>query len=351
MKFKRELGNGRWDRILKRELIELSVADNYDDAKLEWEATGEVWWGGKFGWQREERPDWIHRLNEGVCICGHPIVYHYGIRNTINGSIVAVGSDHINAYMILKDISKSTGLKEEEITEAMIEEWLSTKVEGMKNTAWWKTHGDEFVRKFNAIKEIDLRFNVRPNQGVDVLRKRADRYGIASIVWRWNHPNNSRAQINGRGYPNNSLMEDLDAFYSSMEGVVYTNRKETESEYNRRKEILDSKRVSWKIKEVLDFYGFENRGYLEDLTLLTPAEKRFLVSLEKNYRYQELSQTEITSLIRLLEPPTEESLVLAQSLGIADCEKFSAIRLKREIAFEQGKTESDRLNSGRTWEN
>ena len=40
---KRELGNGRWDKALKRNLTMLSEADNYDDAKLEWVATGNVW--------------------------------------------------------------------------------------------------------------------------------------------------------------------------------------------------------------------------------------------------------------------------------------------------------------------
>ena len=41
---KRTLGEGRWDKILKREMVALSVADNYDEAKYEWKATGEVWY-------------------------------------------------------------------------------------------------------------------------------------------------------------------------------------------------------------------------------------------------------------------------------------------------------------------
>ena len=41
---KRNLGDGRWDKILKKKMVELSVADNYDEAKYEWKATGEVWW-------------------------------------------------------------------------------------------------------------------------------------------------------------------------------------------------------------------------------------------------------------------------------------------------------------------
>lgn len=36
---KRALGNGRWDKKLKANMVELSIADNYDEAKLEWTAT------------------------------------------------------------------------------------------------------------------------------------------------------------------------------------------------------------------------------------------------------------------------------------------------------------------------
>ena len=32
---KRELGNGRWDKILMRRMVELSIADNYNEAKEE----------------------------------------------------------------------------------------------------------------------------------------------------------------------------------------------------------------------------------------------------------------------------------------------------------------------------
>ncbi len=51
---KRELGNGRWDRKLRENMVNLSLADNYDDAKHEWIATGAVWWQG-IG---THRPDW-----------------------------------------------------------------------------------------------------------------------------------------------------------------------------------------------------------------------------------------------------------------------------------------------------
>ena len=61
---KRELGNGRWDKALKRKMVELSVADNYNEAKEEWIATGEVWWAGN-----EEVPDWVanSQMGQGKC--------------------------------------------------------------------------------------------------------------------------------------------------------------------------------------------------------------------------------------------------------------------------------------------
>lgn len=40
---KRVLGNGRWDRKLKEGMTGFSEADNYDDTKHEWRATGRCW--------------------------------------------------------------------------------------------------------------------------------------------------------------------------------------------------------------------------------------------------------------------------------------------------------------------
>ena len=42
---KRALGNGRWDRVLKERITELSEADTYNEAKLEWRVTVRCWWG------------------------------------------------------------------------------------------------------------------------------------------------------------------------------------------------------------------------------------------------------------------------------------------------------------------
>ena len=96
---KRSLGQGHWDRKLMERMVELSVADNYEEAKEEWIATGSVWWGGD-----ENAPEWVLNSQQGVgkCLCGHSVVYHFEIVNTENGVVECIGSDHINTYLIMK---------------------------------------------------------------------------------------------------------------------------------------------------------------------------------------------------------------------------------------------------------
>ena len=220
---KRELGEGRWDKILKRKLTELSVSDNYNDAKHEWIATGEVWWSGS-----SETPEWINHA--GSCLCGHKVVYHFQILNTENNVIECVGSDHINTYLIMRAIAEDDNLDINTITDEQIQEWIDVRTKSMKAEAWWKENGVGFEMMFNAVKEIDLVFNTRNkethwnreyqwNEPTKLLRKRSEgaygssSYYMASVVWRWNHPDNPKAQINTTGYPNDNLMQDVSMLF------------------------------------------------------------------------------------------------------------------------------------------
>lgn len=218
---KRRLGTSHWDRKLVANMVALSVSDNYEDAHQEWIATGDVWWRG-----RGDVPSWIQaNSHPHECLCGHKIVYHFRIQNTENGNEEVVGSDHINSYLIIRAIARETGMNANEITEELIQKWLNVRVKGMKAEAWWEANGEAFERMFNAVKEADLRYNTRVQewrydsemeQTVPVytlIKKKSAGEEMASIVWRWNHPDNSRAQINSRGYPNDALMHDLSMFY------------------------------------------------------------------------------------------------------------------------------------------
>jgi hypothetical protein len=223
---RRELGEGRWDKILIRKMTELSVADNYDEAKEEWIATGDVWWRGS-----ADMPEWVSTSSHpNYCLCGHPIVYHFRIQNTENGVEEIVGSDHINSYLIMRQIAEEKNINLAEVSDEQVEIWLKERVGSMKAEAWWEENGAAFTTMFDAVKEIDVWHNVyekeyfyndkyQRNEQKKVLRKKGKGtfgidYDMASIVWRWNHPDNPKAQIKTRGFPNEKLMMDLSLFFA-----------------------------------------------------------------------------------------------------------------------------------------
>ena len=247
---KRKLGNGRWDKVLKRRLTELSVADNYEEAKEEWIATGQVWWGNA-----DAAPDWVtnSQMGRGKCLCGHPVVYHFEIVNTENGVVECVGSDHINTYLIMKSIAEDKGIPIDAITDAQIQEWINVRVASMKAEGWWAENGESFEMMFNKVKEIALHFNVHTTDNtywcseteryryVTKIRKvGSGEFGtrffkMASVVWRWNHPDNPKNQQTTRGYPNDLLMRDLSyLFVMSNQKIAEYEKYKTEIEERKQ---------------------------------------------------------------------------------------------------------------------
>lgn len=282
---KKRLGDGHYDQKLIAKMVELSEADDYEEACKEWIATGEVYWG------KDDIPNWW--TTPGFCLCTHVVVYHFEVRNEKNGNMILVGSDHINSYQILKQISLSQNLAENMITDEMIEEWLKVRVAGMKKDAWWKKNGEHFTEMFNDIKDYDLRVNVNihkwqfdstygMSRPVTTLRKRATgkqsdaEYKMASIVWRWNHPDNSRNQQSGRGYPNERLWTDLIIFHTFIEQHRETCEREdimlvkakAERDEIRSRELMRHEQVrllrqqeenhrQYLFEEACAYYGFE----------------------------------------------------------------------------------------------
>lgn len=310
---KRNLGNGKWDKVLKRRMVELSVADNYDEAKEEWIATGEVWWG-----QNDEIPEWVRnsQMGRGKCLCGHIVVYHFEIINTENGIRECVGSDHINTYLIMRAISEEMELPIDAITDEQIQEWINVRVKSMKQEAWWKESGASFEMMFNAVKEMDLHYNTRTTdwvwdseldrtEGVKKLVKKGKgnfgttNYQMASIVWRWNHPDNAKAQINTRGYPNEKLMQDLALFYVQSrslqdEFVQYQiEREDRKAEVIKAREEVIAKREARRLQRQLDE---EERVRVYNLPENVEARR-----LAKEQRDKELAESRARAEARRIE--------------------------------------------------
>tara|TARA_R110000744_G_scaffold176732_1_gene295555 strand:- start:218 stop:1396 length:1179 start_codon:yes stop_codon:yes gene_type:complete len=252
---KRELGDGRWDKILKRKMVELSSQPTYALAKNEWEATGRVY----HHQYRGNEPDWVD--NVGFCLCGHRIVYHFEIRNTVTGATGIVGSDHIGAYLIIRQMVTEFGYAIEDITNSMIEDWLKVRVQSMKSDAWWLEHGEHFTEMFEEIKELDVAINCKGKEyhlNSDTYtysyapKTRAKGkfgdygYQMASIVWRWNNEDNGKNQLLKYGYPNDRLWADLNLFYAlrSINQPKLDNDIAVMARYtaNHREAIVEEKR-------------------------------------------------------------------------------------------------------------
>ena len=356
---KRELGNGRWDRKLRENMTALSVADNYDDAKHEWIATGEVWWEGL----GTPRPDWA--LNHpNKCLCEHHIVYHFEIHNTETDVRECVGSDHINSYMILRAIVEETGMNADAITEDMIQEWIDVRVSALIKDAWWRHNGKDFTEKFNEIKELDLRINVRRSGkyiydntlGVSIpetmIRKKGRGrvgsydYEMASIVWRWNHPDNPKAQINTKGYPNDKLLTDLDIFHMLIDRHKATIAEEDEAiESQRLKNEEYRKQIAIRnsvLREKKEAEFQESCKYF-DIPVFNPEmginswEKRFLTDMETRVlKRRPLSPKQFekikTILNRYNDKQTERQVNYLRSLGYeGDIEELSKGQVSKLI--------------------
>tara|TARA_R110000822_G_scaffold67479_2_gene164352 strand:- start:86 stop:799 length:714 start_codon:yes stop_codon:yes gene_type:complete len=65
-------------------------------------------------------------------------------------------------------------------------------------------------------------------------------YQMASIVWRWNHEDNSKNQLIKYGYPNDRLWADLNLFYALRD---VTHRKVEEEHKQKAKDATDSRNI------------------------------------------------------------------------------------------------------------
>jgi hypothetical protein len=252
--------SGAFNVALKENLTALSVADDWSEARKEWKATGNVWYIPMNDEAAEVLPEPHKSSHPHYCICGHPIAWHFEIENSENGRIEIVGSEHIGFWMIVRHLIENLDMPEDMVTEERVKEWITEAVKSMKAEWWWKTNGEQFEEWFDEIKELDLIINTRKGKNywdIDtgrhehqlLMRKKSEGtigtpdYQMASIVWRWNHPDNKKtAQINTRGYPNDRLWNDLMIFYFNREKHQNTFNEANVEREERIAHIIEERR-------------------------------------------------------------------------------------------------------------
>lgn len=312
---------------LTGKLLARSKADDYEKAKLEWRITGRVW---RDTFQTNQNVINHPSQHPNKCLCGHDITYHFEIENTETNILEIVGSTCINNWMVLRHMTETLGQDVKTITEEDIEKWKTMTVQGLIKDAWWEEEGKDFKEVFNEIKDLDLRVNVRETnkdywdttlkmrRPTTMLRKTSSgRYGsstykMASIVWRWNHPNNPKSQKTTRGYPNDKLLNDLTLFSAFIDNHLTTievedgdiqNRMEHLSQMNleSKDEIRARANESFddgKFAESCKYFGFRHFTEKDGVNMW---ERGFLRSMREHFlQGDEPSEKQAESLNNIL---------------------------------------------------
>ena len=290
--------DGSWDNptgaynvALKERLTALSEADEWKEAKTEWKATGNVWYIPFNSHHMNDRlPEYHRNKHPHECVCGHKIAWHFEIINTKNDVREIVGSEHIGFWMVVRYLKENLNIPEDMITKERVDMWLKESIKTMKAEWWWSEFGTLFEQWWELISETDLRINsTRGNSYWDYDTNRTEfnrhirkfkvgefgtpEYQMSSIVWRWNHPDNVRAQINGRGYPNDALWADMMLFVANIEQHNAELQAIDEEREQRINYVIEERRVAAEAQRKRDI---ERRKRLEK-----EAEERRLKQIER----------------------------------------------------------------------
>lgn len=314
---------------LTKPLLELSISDDYDEAKKEWRMTGNVWRGSP-----PRHP--CNHINQ--CLCGKGIVWHFEIENTNTNRLEILGSSCIENWMVLRHLTEMKGMRIEDITDEVIEEWLTNAVNVIKAEWWFKEYGEVWNLMYETIKDIDPRVNVhRKGRIYDtatnryeyhrILRKRGKGtrglpgYQMASIIWRWNHPDNPRRQQEKYGWPQEALFQDTILLYGQVNEHLERIKAEDEERENRieliRKNREEGEKLMRERREKQDAHALaqalreEKENEIKQETFLENCEwfgiEPFDISLGKN-DWEKRFLASIRSRIIAEKPLTENQM-------------------------------------------
>ena len=183
-----------------------------------------------------------------------------------------------------------------------------------------------------------------------VIRKRSSGGNMASIVWRWNHPDNRRNQQEVHGYPNKKLLDDLDEFHEMSAPLIESLQKEDQIFADRIKLINSNKNTLVRrtdedaINSMVEFYDLKNFNKFSS-SYLSDWEKTFFTSIKQQLsKFKTLSNNQLETLQNLLVPATEKQIKYLQALGFEGDTTLS----KRQASNAINEIKTDGLNSHRT---
>ena len=379
--------NKKMYSALSNRLLEMSESEDYEEAKHEWRVTGNVWYIPD-GYYADVLPvEHINRHN-GYCVCGHPIHWNFEIENTKTTVREIVGSECIENWMIIRHLKEIKGYLDDEITEEKIAEWMKEAVRTMKSEWWWNENGDDFEEMFNAVKEIDARFSVRNSRRI--WQRETERWeqtykiaktsrgslsGFASVVWRWNHPDNAKKQIETRGYPNKKLWREIQLLFarlekytvmitdekaekvSRVEDLVLRRRYQREATAKRVKQRELQREMAFKLREEsvtdIQLERFKTMCEYYDIPVFslrdanTEWEKDFLFSVKTRLcEDKDLTDKQLKTTIDILNKnedwktlPSERQLKYIISLGGDETSVNSRAQASKYISKLKGETD------------
>ena len=227
--------------------------------------------------------------------------------------------------MVLRHLTEVKGMDIADVTDETIEHFLATAVNEIKAEWWFEQHGKIWNMMYDAVAEIDLRTNINPTkkktwdsetrryETVTTIRKRAKGkpndpdYQMASVIWRWNHPDNPKNQQEKYGFPQDRLFEDVCILWSRVNMEKERIKLEDEERENRiaslkAKEIASRLRANERIaveNEIFaqncDFYDLPSFDPKNDSS--NDWELKFLIDMKaKIVNDRQLSEKQLSTL-------------------------------------------------------
>jgi len=236
----------------------------------------------------------------------------------------------------MKEISQRTGKDINDITQGDIDKWIQERTKTMMAKAWMHQNGEQFDAIYERVKDIDILINAKNTNlywhGVSQeykysssLRKKAEGaptsnyYRMASIVWRWEHPDNSRAQSQSRGYPTDKLWQDMiifDAMCNVKHRQDYNNKilyAQTQTAQELEQREVRRVRDEARRQRILD----DQRERAAN-----QAERDRIYNLPENVEKRRLVEEERIERDRIIREEREAREAKAKEMKLADATQY-----------------------------